>query len=453
MAPGDGGCKCKGKCADKRCPCVAAGHKCTKAHCGCVHADCINLWGRKKTGEDEKPSPPPKKVPEVVPDKPPPPEPVPGDVAALLARLSLTPHGLALVTNLGVHSVSDLRLLKEEHLQGVPAMKVVERQKLLAAITELEPTPRLTQPDGSSKPTTRVRVLALCVGINAYESPMPGRLDNAVNDARAVHEAVMRLPGAASTLVIDCGKAAFEAALLDFRDGTGACATRGMKVTPVAAADTAPAAAGDGDKTLALFFFAGHGMQDLSGRNLLLPADWRAPKPSATVAAMMTDAADACVSVGRVESVMQQADVFAGIVMLDCCRDVPDFTALAADFAAGKARAIGGGGGGTRGFPSGLCPGARGTDNIMVSFATGPGSVAQDRSTIMPAHSPFTAALVRLFSGGGGAPHGRRLNDLNSYLVEELKRDTGGRQKPHVAACFDAEAGNIRLGGTPMPAV
>ena len=132
-----------------------------------------------------------------------------------------------------------------------------------------------------------MRVRALVIGINAYGSPVPGQLDNAVADARAVHEALSKLPGAASTLLTDCTKVAFEQALTDFRDGTGVCKGRGMRV------DAAPAAAAE-KRTLGVVFFAGHGLQ-VSGRNYLVPSDFKVPARNDKLEVMLKDTARACI--------------------------------------------------------------------------------------------------------------------------------------------------------------
>ena len=78
--------------------------------------------------------------------------------------------------------------------------------------------------------------------------------------------------------------------------------------------------------------------------------------------------------------------------------------------------------------------------NLMLTFATASGDVAQDRSTRLAAHSPFTAALLKALA----AP--RRLNDLNPFLTDEVVADSGGKQRPHVGGTYGVEAGNLLLG-------
>ena len=150
-------------------------------------------------------------------------------------------------------------------------------------------------PADAPLPGAPARVRALVAGINAYGSPVPGRLDNAVSDARAIHAAMSSLPGAQSTLLTDCSKAAFEQALMDFRDGTGVCKGRGMKVT--AAPETAAAAS---ERTLGVFFFAGHGLQ-VSGKNYLVPSDFKVPNRNDKLEVMLRDTAKVCVSLDEIE--------------------------------------------------------------------------------------------------------------------------------------------------------
>jgi len=311
-------------------------------------------------------------------------------------------------------------------------MKLAERLRLLAAAAT-KPTlaPVCAAPAGASAASgARVRIRALVVGINAYAAPPggPGALANAVSDATAVHKALSALPGAASTLVTDCSKAAFEAALRDFRDGTGVCLGRGMCVTatPAAAATTAT------ERTLGVVFFAGHGLQ-VNGRNYLVPSDFRVPPRHDKLEVMLADTADACVSLERVEAVLAAACVFAGSVLLDCCRNVPDFLE-----ALGAKRSMGSSA--TRALPAGMAAAAPGLADLMVTFSTAPGTEALDRSSRVAGHSPFTAALLKAFA----AP--RRLVDLNPFLTDEVAADSGGRQRPHVGGSYGTEAGNLLLG-------
>jgi hypothetical protein len=356
---------------------------------------------------------------------------VPSDVAALLARLSLSAHGAALVDVLGMASCADIAMFTEDELkEALPAMKPAERRRLVQAVVPPAPAPTPASTPAPAAATlavpaaSRVRVRALVVGIDAYGEPVPGRLTNAVADATAVHAALSALSGAASTLVTDCSKAALEAALLDFRDGTGVCKGRGMRVTAAPASVAA-------ERTLGVVFFAGHGLQ-VSGRNYLVPADFRVPSRNDKLEVMLRDTARACVSLDEVGQVLEDAGVTAGAVLLDCCRNVPDFLAeLGAKRSAG---------GGTRALPAGMTDAAPQLRDLMVTFATAPGTEAFDCSSRTPGHSPFTAALLKALE----TP--RRLLELNPFLTDEVAADSGGKQRPHVGGSYGTEAGNLLLG-------
>jgi hypothetical protein len=364
---------------------------------------------------------------------------VPADVAALLSRLSLSKYGPALVDALGVASVAAAAFATDADLASI-GMKPVERRMFLSAAAA--PAPNTLPPAPAPAPAAapvgvRARVRALVIGINAYAQPVPGALDNAVADAQAVHAALSALPGAASTLLTDCSKVALEAALIAFRDGTGVCKGRGMSVTDAAASAAAAAASKEAAPVLGVFFFAGHGLQ-VSGRNYLVPSDFCVPsKTDNSLALMLKDTARACVSLDAVEEAMEDACVSAGAVLLDCCRNVPDFLA-----ALGATRGAGGGSA-TRALPAGMGEASPRVRDLMVTFATALGTCALDRSRRAPRHSPFTAALLQALSGGG-AP--KRLLELNPFLTDAACENSGGAQRPHVGGSYGTEAGNLLLG-------
>ena len=360
---------------------------------------------------------------------------VPAELAAWLAALQLSAHGARLVAEHTLAFVSDCRYLDEDDLKASGLSKVEAKRFVSAAAKLGGDTKRLAgvvaaapaESAAAAPAGQRACVRALVIGIDAYsEAPGgPGALDNAVADATAVHAALSALPGAASTLLTNCSKAALEAALVDFRDGTGACKGRGMKVTAT------PASPATSSRVLGIVFFAGHGLQ-VGGRNHLVPSDFRVPNSNPKLEVMLRDTARACVPLSDVEQVLEDAGMFAGAVLLDCCRNVPDFLA-----ALGATRSAGGG---TRALPAGMADCKSATENLLVAFATKPGECALDRSSRLTRHSPFTAALLRSLE----AP--RRLNDLSMFLVDEVKRDTRDRQCPQALATWGAEAGTLLLG-------
>ena len=358
---------------------------------------------------------------------------VPAELETWLETLQLSEHGPRLVAYHKLKSVANCRYLDESDLLGSGLVKA-EARRFLAATAKLGgDTKRLSglaaaPAEGiAAAAGARACVRALVIGINAYAAPPngPGKLDNAVADATAVHKALSALPGAASTLLTDCSKTVLEQALVDFRDGTGKCKDRGMKVT------AAPASPEASSRVLGIVFFAGHGLQ-VSGRNYLVPSDFRVPNKNPKLEVMLRDTAKACVPLGEVEQLLEDAGMLAGAVLLDCCRNVPDFLAEL-----GATRSAGGG---TRALPSGMADCKTSTENLLVAFATKPGECALDRSSRLASHSPFTAALLRSLE----AP--RRLNDLPMFLVDEVKRDTRDQQCPQALATWGTEAGTLLLG-------
>lgn len=306
------------------------------------------------------------------------------------------------------------------HIMQAPAPAAVAapvREITAAPATDAEAAP----------PGGRVATVhALVIGIDAYTDPMPGKLANAVSDARAVHAALSQLPGAQVTLLTDCTKAEFDKGLNTFRDGVSASqATETMRGMRVSAAPK-PA---KNNTVLGLIFFAGHGLQ-VSGQNYLVPADFQPPRQNDNLDVMLRDTARACVPLSELEVTLVHAGVFSSAVLLDCCRNVPDFLAVL-----GATRSLG-----NRALPTGMADAKPSADNMMLAFATAPGACAKDRSSRLPQHSPFTAALLLALE------QPRRLNDLPMFLVDAVRSDTGEEQRPQHVVTFGTEAGTLMLG-------
>ena len=123
---------------------------------------------------------------------------------------------------------------------------------------------------------------------------------------------------------------------------------------------------------VALFFYAGHGMQ-VFGENYLIPVD-----------AELSDEADLDFAALKIDLVLRQMErePRVKIVVLDACRDNPFETQLARSMGATRsARALG----------SGLAE-INPAGGTMIAFATDPGDVALDGTG---QHSPFTEALLK----------------------------------------------------------
>ena len=112
------------------------------------------------------------------------------------------------------------------------------------------------------------------------------------------------------------------------------------------------------DADVALFFYAGHGMQ-VAGRNYLVPIDAKLER--ATSVDFETVDAD------RVLGYMS-ADKRVAIALLDACRDNPLARTFARSLGASRSAAVG------RGLAVPSTPGG----GLLIGFATAPGDVALD---------------------------------------------------------------------------
>jgi hypothetical protein len=209
--------------------------------------------------------------------------------------------------------------------------------------------------------------VALLVGNGSY-ARASFDLRNPGNDARALAAALGPL-GFETRVVVDADRATLEAAVADF----------------------AARAAGS---EMALFFFAGHGVQ-MDGENRLLTADL----------ATLTEAAirRASISLDAVRDAMEAARPGLGLIVLDACRNNP----LADDgrVPRGLARASGGAG-------------------LLIAYATDPGNVAYDGSG---PDSVFTTALLQNL-----ATPGLDVRLMFGRVRQAVVIATAGRQVPWV---------------------
>lgn len=223
-----------------------------------------------------------------------------------------------------------------------------------------------------ASPALADRRVALVVGNSAYQFATP--LANPKNDATRVADKLRAL-GYEVTLALD-------------QDGQAFRVTLGTFSEAALGAD------------LALFFYAGHGIE-MSGRNFLIPVD--AAMRSEATASFETVALD------QVLTAVQGAKGL-GIVMLDACRDNP--------FGATMKRSSG-----TRAVSRGLAPVPLDQGNaLLVSFAAEPGNTADDGDAD---HSPYTEAFLEILDEPG-MEVGRVFRNLRARVKEK----TNGRQQP-----------------------
>jgi hypothetical protein len=225
----------------------------------------------------------------------------------------------------------------------------------------------------SVPPAAAEKRVALVVGNSAYQNIT--RLENPRNDATLLADT---LGGLGFTLIggraqLDLDKAALDTAVQNFgRQVQGA--------------------------DVALFYYAGHGVQ-VSGSNYLVPVGAN-PTREADVDFQMVD-------INLVLRQMQGSGTRLNMVILDACRNNP-FGAR-----------------GLRSSDGGLAQ-MRAPEGTLISYATQPGSVAQDGSD---GHSPYTRALAATIKQTG-------LDIFQTFNQVGLavKRDTGGTQQPWVSS-------------------
>lgn len=215
--------------------------------------------------------------------------------------------------------------------------------------------------------------VALVIGNGAYENI--GALDNPVNDATAVGEALEKV-GFHVIPAHNLTESQMKAALRDFvREAAGAKA--------------------------AWIYFAGHGVQ-LDGENYLIPVDAELEE--------RFEVASETIELSRVLGALEQTSTPLKVVILDCCRDSP--------FTKSWSRSI------TRGL-SKVDVDAEGT---IIAFAAGDDEVALDGDGD---NSPYTKALVESI-----LTPGLDVKDVFDMTRRKVWERTGKQQRPWIYEDF-----------------
>jgi hypothetical protein len=212
--------------------------------------------------------------------------------------------------------------------------------------------------------------LALVIGQSAYRS-VPA-LPNPANDARAVTQ-----------MLTESG----------FEVSTAADLSQGQMREAVS--DFAGKVAAKGADTVALVFYAGHGLQ-IDGENFLVPVDID-PKREADIPIQAVRLNDILNTLTSVPSKMR-------ILMLDACRNNP-FPDL---------KTAGGG--------LALVDAKIGAPGTFLSFSTSPGAVAEDGSG---SNSPYTNALL-----AAGKEQNIPIEETFKRVRLAVNKVTEGRQTP-----------------------
>jgi len=212
--------------------------------------------------------------------------------------------------------------------------------------------------------------LALVIGQSAYRS-VPA-LPNPANDAKAVTQ-----------LLTDSG----------FEVSTAADLSQGQMREAVS--EFAGKVAAKGADTVALVFYAGHGLQ-IDGENFLVPIDID-PKREADIPIQAVRLNDILNTLTSVPSKMR-------ILMLDACRNNP-FPELK-----------------TAGSGLAIVDAKVGAPGTFLSFSTSPGAVAEDGSG---SNSPYTNALL-----AAGKEQNIPIEETFKRVRLAVNKVTEGRQTP-----------------------
>jgi len=239
--------------------------------------------------------------------------------------------------------------------------------------------------------------IALVIGNSAYQSTTP--LANPLNDARDMAGA-LRAAGFSVIEALDADKRKFDGALRVFAD-------------QLSSAD------------VALFFYAGHGLQ-VGLQNYLVPID-----------AKLERERDLEFEAVKLEFVLRQMEIDregkTTIVILDACRDNPLARNLARTMGT-RSVAVGRG---LAAAPTGL--------GTFIAYSTQPGNVALDGDG---RNSPFTAALVKHMSATG-----RNLPATMIEVRNDVVGVTGGKQVPWDHSALTADFYFRPAAGLPTPGV
>jgi len=213
--------------------------------------------------------------------------------------------------------------------------------------------------------------LALVIGQSAYRA-VPA-LPNPANDAKAMSQLL--------------GEAGFEVL---------AAADLSQNEMREKVSDFAARVAAKGPDTIALLFYAGHGMQ-IDGENFLVPVDVD-PKREADIPLQAVRLNDILNTLASVPSKMR-------ILLLDACRNNP-FPEI----------------NGTAGHGLALVDARTGAPGTFLSFSTSPGAEAEDGAG---ADSPYTTALLT-----AAKQPGLSIEDTFKRVRVSVNQVTEGRQTP-----------------------
>jgi uncharacterized caspase-like protein len=243
----------------------------------------------------------------------------------------------------------------------------------------------------SALPALSQNKLALVLGNSNY-AHLPTLL-NPANDAQLLSENLQTL-GFTVTSLTDQSQAQMKSAIASFTQTVSNA----------------------GSDTIALLYYAGHGVQ-IDGTNYLIPVD-----------ANVNSAGDVvlgAVSASDLLKTLELAKAKVNVLVLDACRDNPFKTS-------------------TRGFSRGLAR-VEAPAGSIVAYATAPGQVAADGDG---KNSPYAEALAKNLIMPGSP-----LESVFRQVRIEVSEKTGGAQVPWEETSLTQEVMLAGAGGTATPVV
>lgn len=225
--------------------------------------------------------------------------------------------------------------------------------------------------------------VALVVGVGAYQNV--SKLANPPNDARLIAEALKKL-SFDTQVVVDPTYEDMKHALRDF----------GLRLAPA---------------KVALFFYAGHGVQ-VAGRNYLLPVN-----------AKLVREQDLRYEAFDMQAVLEEMDGpgRVNLIFLDACRNDPQLARSLAMHMGSRSALVG----------RGLAGIDTNRASTLIAFATAPGEIAADGSG---ADSPFSTALAQHIGTAG-----LDVRQMLTRVRADVKAATGNVQVPWVNESLDAD--------------
>lgn len=219
---------------------------------------------------------------------------------------------------------------------------------------------------GSGGASAQTR-FALVIGNSNYQAVTP--LPNPARDAAAMTN-FLKSAGFDVTTLLDLDQAALRRAVQNFAQRL---------------------AGKDDERSVALIYFAGHGVQ-VDGENYLVPVDARIKSEA--------DVALAAVRFADIMNTLEQIGKKSRLIFLDACRDNP--------FSDGKT-------------PRGLAIVSAPAGSLVV-YSTSPGATAEDGAG---SNSPFTEALL-----SAGKTPGQSIEETIKDVRVAVNKQTIGRQIP-----------------------